>query len=292
MIESGCLAEACLQQTISVIVAAKNSLPDLQRLVGSFREIGSLRTELVIVDGAGNDGTSEWLASLTARAESPRIVSISQSDSGIAEAWNRGVRLARGRWLVFLGADDRLGSADAWRAVVDRLESLPPRCGVAAFPVRIVTPGGVILAEEVPRLGAGGGQFPAVNAIPHQGAFHRRSLWEAHGDFDTLFAIAADYEFLLRMWSAGVEIQACEGPPPVAMTFGGASKRSPLVNVREFGRARRLHGVRVSPLNQGREWVFAAIRSGLAAVLGESVTRRLADLGRRIRGLPPVWSVP
>jgi hypothetical protein len=163
---------------------------------------------------------------------------------------------------------------------------------VAAFPVQIVTPAGAIVANEQPCLGPGGRQFPAVNAIPHQGAFHRRGLWEAHGDFDTTFSIAADYEFLLRIWKAGVEIRACDGTPPVAMTFGGKSKRSPLVNVQEFRRVRRLHDVRTSLLSECGEWGFAAIRTAVAAVLGEPTARRLADWVRRIRGLPPVWDVP
>jgi hypothetical protein len=180
----------------------------------------------------------------------------------------------------------------AWRAAIERLDRLPPECGVAAFPVRIVTPAGAVVADEQPSLGPRGRQFPAVNAIPHQGAFHRRGLWEAHGDFDTSFAITADYEFLLRIWKAGVEIRPCGGAPPVAMTFGGKSKRSPLGNVQEFRRARRLHDVRTSLLSEFGELGFAALRTAAAAVLGETTARRLADWGRQIRGLPPVWDLP
>ena len=261
-------------------------------MVESTRQLSLGNTQLVIVDGGSKDDTVGWLRSTVPDGQSDWLTWDSAIDSGIAEAWNRGIRLARGRWVLFLGADDHVTEAAAWQTAIDYLDSLPAECGVAAFSVRIVTPAGAIVANEPPCLGPDRRQFPAVNAIPHQGAFHRRGLWEAHGDFDTSFSIAADYEFLLRVWKAGVEVRACGGTPPVAMTFGGKSKRSPLVNVKEFRRARRLHDVRTSLLGECGEWGFAALRTAVAGVLGETTARRLSDWGRRIRGLPPVWDVP
>ena len=281
-----------MTETVSIVIAARNSLPALRSMIEATMHLSLDSTDLVIVDGGSTDGTARWLQSIFPDGRSDGISWESVADSGIAEAWNRGIRLARGRWVMFLGADDHVTDAAAWRAAIKRLDCLPPECGVAAFPVRIVTPAAAIVANEPPCLGPGGRQFPAVNTIPHQGAFHRRGLWEAHGDFDTSFSIAADYEFLLRIWKAGVEIRACGGTPPVTMTFGGKSKRSPLVNVQEFRRARRLHDVRTSLLSEYGEWGFAAIRTAVAAVLGEATARRLADWVRRIRGLPPVWDVP
>jgi len=283
-----------MAETVSIVVAVKDALPTLRSMVAATMQLSPDSTDLVIVDGGSTDGTARWLQSVApdGRSGSGAMQWVSVPDSGIAEAWNRGIRIARGRWLVFLGADDRVADAAAWRAAVDQLGSLPPECGVAAFPVRMVTPGGAILADEKPQVGTGGTRFPAVNAIPHQGAFHRRGLWEAHGGFDTSFRIAADYEFLLRIWSAGINIQGCGGRPPVSMTFGGMSKREPLANLNEFRRAQRMHGIRLSPLQRGREWAFVALRSVVGRLLGESLARRVADCGRRIRGLPPVWSVP
>jgi GT2 family glycosyltransferase len=277
---------------VSIVVAIKCDLRRLQCFLTAMNRLLCADTEVIIVNGGSNDGTADWLADLPVVPGRPLVTSVSVMDSGIAEAWNRGIRLARGQWVLFLGADDHVTDVAAWHAAIERLDRLPPECGVAAFPVRIVTPAGALVADEQPRLGPRGRQFPAVNAIPHQGAFHRRGLWEAHGDFDTSFAITADYEFLLRIWKAGVEIRPCGGVPPVAMTFGGKSKRSPLGNVLEFRRSRRLHDVRTSLLSECGELGFAALRTGAAAVLGETTARRLADCGRQIRGLPPVWDLP
>jgi hypothetical protein len=75
------------------------------------------------------------------------------------------------------------------------------------------------------------------------------------------------------------------------MTFGGASKRSPLANLREFRRAQRMHGIAVPLLQRCCEWCFAATRHVVAATCGEPFARRWADRARRLRGLPPVWEV-
>lgn len=277
---------------VSIVIATKSNLRCLQRLIEAAIALELPGTEIVVVDGGSEDGTVEWLEPLAAGSSAPGIIVISQIDHSIAEAWNRGLRAARGTWVVFLGADDYVVGRESWLAATGCLSSLPLECGIAAFPVRVGTSGGATLSEVRPQIGDLGMQFPSVNAVPHQGAFHRRSLWTTLGPFDESFAIAADYEFLLRVHAAGIDMRVCDGPPPVAMTFGGASKRSPLANLREFRRAQRMHGIAVPLLQRCREWCFAALRHVVAATCGEPFARRWADRARRLRGLPPVWEVP
>ena len=277
---------------VSVLVATKSNRICLERLVTLAFDEGLPSTEIVVVDGGSEDGTIEWLSKRVGHRGQPTLVAVSELDRSIAEAWNRGLRLARGKWVVFLGADDFVIDHLSWQTVMSCLCNLSPECGIAAFPVRVITSGGATVSDVFPRIGDQRTQFPAANSIPHQGAFHRRSLWTTLGPFDESFAIAADYEFLLRVHAAGIDMRVCDGPPPVAMTFGGASKRSPLANLREFRRAQRMHGIAVPLLQRCREWCFAALRHVVAATCGEPFARRWADRARRLRGLPPVWEVP
>jgi len=280
-----------MSETVSIVVAAKGARRLLEGLIEAVLAMPLAGAELVVIDGGSTDGTVALLESLAPGGQSAAISWVSQPDSGIAEAWNRGVARARGDWVVFLGADDRVVDAASWNAAVDAIREVPATCGVVAFPVVIVSPSGAMLAEERPA-GDAVGQVRISTMIPHQGVFHRRSLWAEHGPFDTSFAIAADYEYFLRLQSAGVAITTCGGRPPVAMTFGGASKQSVLANLGEFRRAQRKHGIRVPWLRRCRDWCAALLRSGVAALFGEATARRWADLLRRLCGLPPVWCVP
>jgi glycosyltransferase involved in cell wall biosynthesis len=277
--------------TVSVVVATKDSLDRLQGLVSDFRKVCREGLELIVIDGASRDGTAEWLEAAVPGGATERLRWDSSPDIGIPDAWNRGVKRASGDWVLFVGADDRLASATVWAEVVGVLRSLPDECGVAAFPVSIMSPTAVPLAEESPRVGDRGPDLLAVNGIPHQGAFHRRRLWKEYGPFDTAFAVAADYEFLLRLWRAGVEIRSLAGPIPVAMTFGGRSKQDPLGNLLEFRRAQRKHGLRWPRPRWCRDWWFAASRHVAGRLFGEKTVYRWADRARRFRGLPPVWEV-
>ena len=275
---------------MSIVVAAKGSRRLLEGLIEAVLAMPLVDTDLVVIDSGSTDGTAALLESFAPGGQSAAISWLSQPDSGIAEAWNRGVARARGDWVVFLGADDRVVDAASWNAAVDAIQDVPATYSVAAFPVVIVSPSGAILAVERPA-GDAVGQVRISTMIPHQGVFHRRSLWADYGPFDTSFAIAADYEYLLRLQSAGVAIKACGGRPPVAMTFGGASKQSVLANRGEFRRAQRQYGISVPRLRRCRDWCAAWLRCGVAACCGEAKARRWADLFRRLCGLPPVWHV-
>lgn len=277
--------------TVSIVVAVKNSLPQLRRFIEDFRYRRPEGATLIVIDGGSTDGTADWLGSVAAGGRAADLRWISRTDSGIAEAWNRGIAVADGDWVLFLGCDDQFGDPGAWRRAVDVIEKLPEECGVAAFPVEMTSPTGFPIESIAPRLDGRRERFLVVNTIPHQGAFHRRRLWDSLGPFDPDFPVACDYEFLLRVLLAGVEIRTFDGPPPARMTFGGASKRDPLQNLREFRAAQIKHGVRRFRPGWWAACISAALRSWTQPFLGDAAARRLADTVRRLRGRPKAWTV-
>ncbi len=281
-----------MSEVVSIVVASKDGLPWLRRLVAACRAARLEGATLVIVDGASRDGTVEWLEAEAPGGEADDLRWMSRPDSGLAEAWNRGVAAARGEWIVFLGVDDLPGEAAAWERAVECLERLPPTCEIAAFPVGMVSPREADLGVQRPTLGLGNREIFSVNTLPHQGVFHRRSLWSRLGGFDPRFPVACDYEFLVRALVAGVEVQLCDGSPPVRMTFGGISKHDPLGNLREFRHIQILHGVRRFRTRWWLAWARAVGRAWARPLIGDSLGRRISDDLRRLRGLPRAWTVP
>ena len=88
---------------VSVVIAALNGVATLANAIQSVREQTYPNAELIVVDGGFTDGTVEILRRLNNQID----YWTSKPDSGIYDAWNKGVKLATGEWIAFLGSDDR-----------------------------------------------------------------------------------------------------------------------------------------------------------------------------------------
>ncbi|MFD9685338.1 glycosyltransferase family 2 protein [Kitasatospora sp. NPDC059088] len=110
---------------VTVVVAVHNTVPYLaaclDSLVGQSLEPG--RLEVVVVDDGSTDGGEVLLDEYAARHPGVFRVVHQPDPGGPAGPTDRGADLARGRYVLFLGADDRLGeealerlvaAADAW----------------------------------------------------------------------------------------------------------------------------------------------------------------------------------
>jgi glycosyltransferase involved in cell wall biosynthesis len=275
---------------ISIIVAAKNAK---HQLAGLFESIAALppecRTacEVIVVDGASSDGTLAWLERMAAENRSPSLTFLSEPDAGIADAWNKGVGLARGAWVLFLGADDRVAEGPAFPAALGVLASASPQAAAVAFPIIVFGLPHDARVVCTPLLGRNNAAFQQVNTLPHQGVFHRREVWQRHGPFDMRFALAADYEFLLRLVSRGERVVINASLPPVHMAAGGISKRNPLQVLWEFRFAQSLHGVTGARWRWWAAWLKSNVRRIAGAFDGENVSSISAGL-RRVK--PPMQS--
>ncbi|MGH8793954.1 MAG: glycosyltransferase family 2 protein, partial [Stackebrandtia sp.] len=95
---------------VSVVVGAYNAMPYLTQCVESVlgQSLGARRLELIVVDDGSADGTGAELDRLAARHPAMRVVR-QENSGGPAAPRNRGMKLARGRYVFFLDADDWLG---------------------------------------------------------------------------------------------------------------------------------------------------------------------------------------
>ena len=89
---------------VSVITVVRNGKATIQRCIESVLAQTYRAVEHIIVDGNSTDGTVELLRSHGARI-GPWI---SEPDSGIYDALNKGLGLARGEYYIPLGCDDAL----------------------------------------------------------------------------------------------------------------------------------------------------------------------------------------
>ena len=93
----------CFCPQISVAIVTYNCISTLSEAIDSVLDQDYDNVELVIVDGASDDGTVELI-----RSKKGPIKWISEKDKGIYDAWNKGIKNAKGEWIMFVGADDEL----------------------------------------------------------------------------------------------------------------------------------------------------------------------------------------
>ena len=273
--------------TITVIVATRNVAPLLQGLFDSLAAQTFRDFEVLVSDGASTDGTLPMLEK--ASAILPLSV-VSRADAGIYDAWNLALAHARGAWVCFLGADDRLADASTLAQLIHAARAAPSQISVVYGRVALVAESGAVLQLLGEPWESIRSRFRQVMCIPHTGAMHRRTLFERHGPFDPTYRIAGDYEWLLRELKDHDALFVPE--TTVRMHFGGVSARPErfLEALREVRRAQRENGVSGPGRKWWLAWARAAMRRLLVATLGEGGTRLLMDAGRRLRGLPPLWT--
>ena len=118
----------------------------------------------------------------------------SQPDRGIYDAWNRGLQMARGDYLSFIGADDTFAGPGSLAAIA----------GLGATEADLITARNAYHAGDGRFLrhwghGWGWRRMRESMNIAHPGMLVRRQLFERWGQFDASFRICADYEWFLRL---------------------------------------------------------------------------------------------
>lgn len=217
---------------VSIITSTYNAAEHLPYVIKSIREQTYDNVEWIVVDGASQDRTLDILR----QNEDVIDYWASEPDNGIYDAWNKGLRLAQGEWICFLGADDRIVS-DAIEVMAKVGTSSPIPLDFVCGKVELYRGPSLIRTIGKPW---SWGRFKKYMCVAHTGAMHSATYFDRHGVFDDSFRISGDYEVLLR---AGAQLKAAFVPKVVArMQVGGESNRSSAV-FQEALRARLMHAV-------------------------------------------------
>ena len=170
---------------LTIVTVTKNCVATLGKTLDSVKAIKGSDIEYVIVDGGSTDGSLELIAEYSGLVD--RMVT--EPDTGIYNAMNKGVALAQGRYVLFINGDDELVT-EGFLLVLKTLKNRSPEVLSATTLV-----GSVSRPEEV--LVANPWLLPFFNSIPHPSTFVTRSLLTA-SPFREDLRIAADYDFFLQ----------------------------------------------------------------------------------------------
>jgi len=271
---------------VSIITATYNSERHIENALRSVDAQTYPHIEYIIVDGASTDRTLEIVGKYG------RCVSrvISEPDSGIYDAFNKGLRAATGDVIYFLNSDDELCEPDTVANMMRHFDE--PEQWLAVY-------GNIIRVDPVLRTETMYGREIGVPEMiqgymtPHPALFAKRELYERFQGFDLRFRSAADFDFVAKC-IADERIRRkfkYVNRPVARFTVGGFSTGylTRLTGLREteqiiferFGQTVDLAGTEIENNALFRQWLESLIihKRGITRTLIEKGIRKAAIFG-------------
>lgn len=181
---------------VTVVTAVLNDAGHIEQTILSVISQTDIEIEYIIVDGGSKDGTLE----LIGKYKDKISLLISESDRGVYDAMNKGIKYSTGDFVYFLNSGDVLLNPSILSKI--KLEELKERNAIIYG--NVVVAYGNIEALEKPR--------PFFNSkmkfkgigICHQSMFFPGKLIR-NEKYDLSYNIAADYDLAYRLWRKGTE---------------------------------------------------------------------------------------
>ena len=179
---------------LSIITINYNNAEGLRKTMNSVLTQRYLDFEYIVVDGASTDGGVDILNQVGNQFINKAITfkSVSEPDTGIYNAMNKGIRMAEGEYLLFLNSGDYLIDDNVLENVFTNdcvADILCARCNVSDN-------GKVVWTSNPPEKVTFGTLY--LIGLAHQSTFIRKSLFEQYGYYDESFRYNADTEFWYR----------------------------------------------------------------------------------------------
>lgn len=227
----------------TIVTASLNSGSTIEQTIRSIKNQTFQGFEHVIIDGGSKDGTKEILKEFEGSSD---ISWISEPDCGIADALNKGLCMAKGRYVLVIQADDMLLMPDILEKVYRLLNN--EDIDIISFPVILDHPvKGKILRHPIRRFWWNHFKF----IFPHQGCFVHKRTFDKIGGFRNEFKICMDYDFFYRALAYKCSVKFAKFP--VAL-MGGTGVGSILKFVYRRLEEERLVQVRNE---QNKGWIIA-----------------------------------
>jgi glycosyltransferase involved in cell wall biosynthesis len=231
----------------TILTAALNSSTTLKITLTSIREQIFQDLEHIVVDGGSCDDTQDILKTFES---SYNLTWISEPDRGISHALNKGLRFARGRYILIIQADDQLLSPGILESVYPLLKD--EQFDICSFPVILDHPyNGKVLRKPI-RL-CWWNHFKFI--FSHQGCFVHRRVFNKVGGFREKFKINLDYDFFYRALAHRSTVRFEKSPIALMGGYGiGGDPKFMLARLREEKLVQQLN--ERNPLWKAAQFIF------------------------------------
>lgn len=175
---------------LSIITVVYNGIDTIEKTIQSVASQTYKNIEYIVIDGASKDGTLEVIKKY------PNIITnwISETDKGLYDAMNKGLTLAKGKYVCFLNSGDTFYELKSLENIFSQFQELPD---IIYGETMIVDADGNEIGDR--RLKAPENlswkSFRDGMLVCHQSIFVKRNLAEP---YNLKYRISADFEWVLK----------------------------------------------------------------------------------------------
>lgn len=207
---------------ISIITVVFNNEQTIECAIKSVLAQSYKNLEYIIVDGGSTDNT---LKIINAYKSSIGKI-ISERDTGIYDAMNKGVFAASGDVIGILNSDDLYADNEVISDIMKQFNDDPELdilYGNLFYVKRNFT-------DKVVRKWRSKPYYPSffenANVPPHPALFIKKRVYKDAGKFDLEYKLASDYEFMLRIFKKHTFKSKYLNRLIVRMRLGGATNKN------------------------------------------------------------------
>lgn len=179
------------KKVISVITVCYNSNFEIVKTIDSLKSQTCKDFEYIVIDGNSNDGTLNTIVHSD-------IVDkyVSENDSGIYDAMNKGFDMSTGDYIVYLNADD-IFEDNFIEEIYSLIEAEPDFIYSSVYVQGLKSK-----KKYIPSLLSDVFDFRSM-PFPHPGLVVKRNVFEVVGKFNLKYRYAADLDWIFRLIKMG-----------------------------------------------------------------------------------------
>jgi glycosyltransferase involved in cell wall biosynthesis len=250
---------------ISIVTPTYNSKKTIERNTRSVINQTSKNFEHIIIDNLSKDNTIEIVKKVYEESNlSDHLRIISEKDDGISDAFNKGIKAAKGEIIGILNGDDAYYNNKVFERILEAFKD-----------ERIIFVHGDIYFDD-PVYGSNIRKpllCPITTAMPfnHPSMFIKKEIYEEYGFYEKSYKFAMDYALIIKFEKEISQFREkgkyLQGDPIAIMNSGGASWKHELGSIEEYKQALKEFGF--WDANAKKQYKLRIFRTKLKKILND-----------------------
>ena len=187
---------------ISIITVCYNSEKTIKDTLESVLKQSYDNYEYLIVDGKSKDNTLNIVKSYEKKFKG-KIKIYSEKDNGLYDAMNKGIKNSNGDVIGIINSDDILADKDTLKKIANAFKN--EKCEGTYSNLYIMDY--ETMSKPIRTFKAGIGNYKFGWYPPHPTLYLKKEVYNKYGLYNQNYKIAADYDFMLRIMKANVNLK-------------------------------------------------------------------------------------